>query len=74
MKEGLKKDELGDELCNFCPLDENRKGTYSTPGGLSAGCEGSHCDIAYDNYVESLNEEPRKKLVYASDVWRDDDD
>jgi hypothetical protein len=46
-------DELGDELCKFCPLDENRKGVYSVPGGFSGGCEGSHCSDAYENYVSN---------------------
>ena len=42
--------ELGDELCKWCPLD--KKGAYSVPGGFMAGCEGSHCKEAYENYME----------------------
>ena len=45
-----KIDELGDELCKWCPLD--KKGAYSVPGGFMAGCEGSHCKEAYENYME----------------------
>jgi len=45
---------LGGELCEYCPLD--KKGVYSTPSGISAGCEGSHCDRAYDIYLEHLIE------------------
>lgn len=45
-----KYEELGDELCKWCPLE--KKGTYSTAGGLMVGCEGSHCKEAYDNYME----------------------
>ena len=44
--------ELGDELCDFCPLE--KKGVYSVPGGFCAGCDGSRCTEAYENYLESL--------------------
>ena len=47
-------EDLGDELCEYCPLE--KKGVYSVPGGSVAGCEGSHCAIAYDIYLESIEE------------------
>lgn len=38
------KEELGDELCNWCPITNGEKfGTL---------CEGSYCDEAYENYIE----------------------
>jgi hypothetical protein len=46
-------DEIGDELCKYCPLDKDKRGVYSTLGGMSAGCEGSHCDVAEESYLES---------------------
>jgi hypothetical protein len=46
------KDELGDELCGWCPLSENLRGVYSVPCGSIAGCEGSHCGQAYEAYYE----------------------
>lgn len=49
-------EELGDELCNYCPLPEEYRGTYSTPGGISAGCEGSHCEEAYELYLEECED------------------
>jgi len=51
--EGVAKlqDQLEDDLCNYCPLPDEAKGVYSTPGGNSAGCEGSHCKDAYENYL-----------------------
>lgn len=48
-------EELGDKLCDYCPLE--KKGVYSTPGRGMAGCEGSHCDDAYGNYIEETEEE-----------------
>ena len=44
------QDELSDKLCEYCPLE--KKGVYSVPGGFAAGCEGSRCDDAYENYLE----------------------
>lgn len=46
------KDELGEELCDYCPRQENQKGVYSTPGGSCVGCEGCECDTAYEIYSE----------------------
>lgn len=42
------KEDLGDDLCEYCSL--NKKGVYGVNGGFVAGCEGSRCDDAYDNY------------------------
>jgi len=51
----LKKEELEDLLCEYCPLE--KKGVFSVPGGFVAGCEGSRCDDAYENYLESRQNE-----------------
>ena len=48
------KEELGDSLCKYCPLE--RKGAYNNNGGSVAGCEGSDCDNAYDNYLETTKD------------------
>lgn len=45
------EEDLGDRLCKYCPLE--KRGVYGTDGGITAGCEGSKCDIAYDNYLET---------------------
>lgn len=63
-----KKDELGDELCNYCPLDQ--KGIYGTPGGITAGCEGIKCGEAYEIYMEELedtHQEDKCKWVCIDD-------
>jgi hypothetical protein len=52
------KEDLGEDLCLYCPLDKNMRGIYSSPGGMVAGCEGYHCDEAYDSYLESLVNPP----------------
>jgi len=46
----LAKDDMGDDLCKYCPLE--KKGVYGVDGGYMAGCEGSRCDDAYENYLD----------------------
>jgi hypothetical protein len=46
--------ELGEELCKYCPLPKECQGAYSSPGGLVIGCEGSHCDKAYEIYLDVM--------------------
>ena len=52
MNEPISKGELGDDLCVWCPLPEERRGVKGVPGGFAAGCEGSKCDEAYLIYFE----------------------
>jgi hypothetical protein len=74
----LKKEELGDELCKFCPRDEDRRGVYSVPGGFSAGCEGQNCDDAYERYLEEnlnsvqqrLCDMPNGTIAWTANVIR----
>lgn len=47
---------LDEELCDYCPLPNECKGVYSTPGGHSAGCEGRRCKEAYEAYLEEFEE------------------
>ena len=49
--------ELDDELCNYCPRDPDKQGVYGVPGGYTAGCEGSDCNEAYNNYKEAKKNE-----------------
>jgi len=48
------KEGIGNDLCDFCPLE--KKGVYNVPGpgGCIAGCEGSHCDVAEDTLIQSF--------------------
>jgi hypothetical protein len=50
-----------DKLCEYCPLD--KKGVYGVPGGFMAGCEGSKCDDARDNYEQSEPEQPEANPI-----------
>ena len=45
------QEELGDVLCKYCPLEESQKGAHCY-GGVVTMCEGSHCDDAYEAYLE----------------------
>jgi len=45
-------EELGDDLCRYCPLEEYASKLTST----QCGCEGAFCSEAYDVYLEGLEE------------------
>jgi hypothetical protein len=51
-----KKEDMDEELCNYCPLPEgsNKMCCY---GGLPFSCEGSRCDEAYEAYLESEDDD-----------------
>lgn len=49
-----------DELCSFCELKDI--GRY--PGQF---CEGSKCNIAFEDYIESLSPEELIKLILFLD-------
>jgi hypothetical protein len=52
---GIKsKENLAEDLCKYCPLE--KKGVYSMSGGFVAGCEGSRCDDAYENYLSEFSQ------------------
>ena len=46
-------EELGEELCDYCPLE------YKHSGNFSDGCEGSNCENAYELYLD-IEEENSK--------------
>jgi len=47
-------DDLEEELCEYCDLDENLKGA-NCYGGEPVFCsESGHCDIAYKRYREAF--------------------
>ena len=43
--------DLGDDLCDYCPLDDEAK--YHGPWGI-VYCRGDHCEEAYANYLEGF--------------------
>lgn len=63
-----KAEPIGDELCKYCPLDKDKQGVYSTPGGYSAGCEGSHCTEAKQNYDDQIIQEPESVPLTAEEI------
>lgn len=58
------KEELADELCKYCTRD--KKGVYGTDGGYLAGCEGSSCNQAYENYIEEIPPTNREIIIAYS--------
>lgn len=44
-------EELGERLCDFCPLEDWEKGSHLLPNGYSS-CEGSRCEDALEHYLE----------------------
>lgn len=50
----LSLNELGDELCSYCPLNENEKGVHSY-GSYPVICADSGCcEKAYQNYLDFM--------------------
>ena len=48
-------DDLSDDLCLYCPLDDDKKGTHGSPNGYTS-CEGRYCQEAYEMYIEEWTE------------------
>lgn len=48
-------DDLSDDLCLYCPLDDGEKGTHGVPNGYIS-CEGRCCQEAYEMYIEEWTE------------------
>jgi hypothetical protein len=51
------KEELGDTLCDYCPLESYARGVQGVGGKTGyISCEGMYCDEAYENYLEEMEE------------------
>ena len=50
-------EELGEDLCEYCPLDEDKRGVRGGPNGPIFMCNSSGCEEAYENYKEELDNE-----------------
>lgn len=48
-------EELGEGLCEYCPLPEGARGAHLYPNGHYS-CEGSHCKEAYETYLDEFEE------------------
>lgn len=48
-------DDLSDDLCLYCPLDDDEKGIHGVPNGYIS-CEGRCCQEAYEMYIEEWTE------------------
>lgn len=48
-------DELEEELCNHCSLDEKARGVHNYGRGPVFCWDSCYCKIAYDSYVDAFN-------------------
>lgn len=55
-KKPLTAEELGEKLCEYCPLEDVEKGTHNFGNG-PVMCEGCSCTEAYEFYLEEFEEE-----------------
>ena len=68
------QEELDETLCKYCPLPDECKGAYNTPGSLSVGCEGSDCKEAYEFYMEKAYwEEFYMEKAYMEDIEKEEE-
>ena len=51
MKKKELLEQLDEKLCDYCPLDDNQKGSHLHPFGYSS-CEGCSCEDALEQYIE----------------------
>lgn len=49
------KEELGEELCNYCELDDSEKGVHNYGNGPVMCFDSSCCDRAYERYIEEVD-------------------
>jgi len=57
MNKPLSQEELGEQLCNYCPLEDSNKGVHCY-GDLPVMCVDTGCCVqAYENYLEEFEEE-----------------
>lgn len=57
----LNIEELGDDLCNYCPMTDC--GSYSVNTSHFNLCEGRSCEEAYECYEEEFLEEQEELKV-----------
>jgi len=50
------KEELGNELCKYCPLDDEDKGTHNYSNLPYFCSESGYCDTAYSYYQDECTE------------------
>ena len=50
----LSFDELGDELCSYCPLNENEKGVHCYGSQPIYCVDSGYCEKAYQNYLDFM--------------------
>jgi hypothetical protein len=47
------QEDLGETLCDYCPLEESQKGVHCYGGQPIMCYDSGHCDLAYESYLES---------------------
>lgn len=49
-------DDLGEELCNYCDLDEQHRGVHNYGGEPFMCVDSGYCEQAYENYLKEGEE------------------
>lgn len=57
VKKPKAQEELGEELCNYCSLEESQRGVHCYGGEPVMCWESGDCAKAYEAYIEQFDEE-----------------
>ena len=57
MSKPLTFEEIGEELCGYCPLEDNQKGVHCYGGEPEICMDSGACEKAYENYLEDFEED-----------------
>jgi hypothetical protein len=60
MNKPLSREELGEQLCEYCPLEESEKGVHCYGGEPVMCVDSGCCKQAYENYLEEFEEENKE--------------
>jgi hypothetical protein len=44
-------EELDNDLCDYCGVDEEKRGVFGGPNGPIYYCNPTTCELAYQNYL-----------------------
>ena len=54
-------EEMGEELCYYCPLEEQSRGVHNYAGDPFFCEDSGACQVAYDTYVDAMQYKIKNK-------------